>query len=187
MRPDDYGIGTADLSKVSLSVGLAVCQALHTVSPNLDLGLKWPNDIHLNAKKLAGILVEVPAQPQAASQWMVLGIGININNSLAAHPVLKSTATSLVDETASRWSLAHVLRSSLQYLSTELHNLSSSPQDSLNRWQKWCVLQGHAIAVTVGEREVQGICRGIDEQGGLLIDTGAGIEQVLAGVAVRIT
>src|SRR5690606_23569450 len=48
------------LPQVSLTTGLAVCQAVESLAPQADLGIKWPNDVYLDDRKLAGILIELP-------------------------------------------------------------------------------------------------------------------------------
>src|SRR5690348_7951498 len=57
-----------------LAVPLAVCEAAEQLNPDLDCQVKWPNDIHVEGKKLSGVLIE--ARPQ--DSWAVIGIGLNL-------------------------------------------------------------------------------------------------------------
>ena len=70
-------------SLLSLTVGLAVCQAIERLAPAADVGLKWPNDVCLSGRKLAGILIELPV---CEPPRVVLGVGINVNNSFRGAP-----------------------------------------------------------------------------------------------------
>lgn len=194
VQPHDFGLSTRDLPQMSLSTGLAICEAIGQHAPTMSLGLKWPNDVHCNGRKLAGVLVEIPPQPpqvampgEAPNPWLVIGVGVNVGNTFRAAPdSLRSTATSLIDETGQDWELAPILLTTLQQLTDEFHALARASQDVLARWQERCVLQGHTISVTAAGQVVTGTCRGIDETGGLLIDTMAGTQHVIAGHAVRI-
>src|SRR5262245_61858170 len=77
-----------------LAVPLAVCEAAEQLKTGLECGVKWPNDVHLDGRKLAGVLIE--ARPQDG--WAVIGIGLNL--SIAPDefpPELRDTAISIFD------------------------------------------------------------------------------------------
>ncbi|WP_116963974.1 biotin--[acetyl-CoA-carboxylase] ligase [Fastidiosibacter lacustris] len=69
-----------ELSGLSLALAVCVAKVLSSLFTELDIKIKWPNDIYLNEKKLSGILVEVKAESNAQSQ-IIIGIGINVNMS----------------------------------------------------------------------------------------------------------
>ena len=111
--------------KVSLTTGLAVCEALGTVVEGIDSRLKWPNDVYANGKKVCGILIEVPA---VAARRLVIGIGINVYNSLRHAPgELQAIATSLVDEAGDVPRMAAVLAAVLDQIQAHLAPLIEDP------------------------------------------------------------
>src|SRR6195952_2221843 len=82
-------------SVLPLAVPLAVCETAERLRPGIDCKVKWPNDIHLEGRKLAGILIE--ARPQDG--WAVLGIGLNLRIAQDEFPPeLQERATSLFPE-----------------------------------------------------------------------------------------
>ena len=169
---DSFRLPTSRLSQVSLSVGLAVCETLANLRSNWQAGLKWPNDVHLNRRKVCGILVEVAPQrpPSDGNPVMVIGIGINVNNSLESGPLeLRQTATAMTDEAGQRFDLVDVLTRVLQQLADELSQLSERQGPPTERWQNYCVLTGRQVRIANGLNVTAGVCLGIDGDGGLLV------------------
>src|SRR4051794_10593129 len=77
-----------------LAVPLAVCGAAEQLNPELRCKVKWPNDIHVEGRKLAGVLIE--ARPQ--DSWAVIGVGLNLSITPEEFPLeLQATAISLFD------------------------------------------------------------------------------------------
>lgn len=89
LRPN---ISPENISKVTLIAAAALNQALEDIT-SLDIGIKWPNDIIVNGKKLAGILTELSAEPGYVN-YLVVGVGINTNSVMFGEE-LESKATSL--------------------------------------------------------------------------------------------
>jgi BirA family biotin operon repressor/biotin-[acetyl-CoA-carboxylase] ligase len=139
---------------VSLRAGVAVAEALST-----DARLKWPNDVLIDGRKVSGILVE--SRPREA--WAVLGIGINVAVSLAELPrELRETAGTLDLEVSAVEPL-------LERLLENLAGWLARPQlEVLDAWRSRDALEGARVAWADGE----GIARGIDAEGRLVVDTG---------------
>lgn len=170
--------------RVSLATGLAVQKGLAELLPDADIGLKWPNDVYLGYRKVAGILVEVPP---SRPERLVIGIGINVNNSFLVAPVgPRAIATSLFDATGSHFDLADVLIHVLKQTAACLERLASADARLFEEWQSLCLLKGHPVRIESGSRQLVGICRGIDQEGALLLDTEAGVERAFGGVVTRI-
>lgn len=166
-------------SQISLIAGLAVCQTLQHLQPGIAVGLKWPNDVFVRDRKICGVLVEVPS---SATGRVVVGIGININNSFTDAPVeLRDIATSMIDETQRRLDITDVLVRLLQQMETQWNSLAKNHDHCARIWDDYCVLTERQIALVVADREVRGRCLGIDQNGALRIDTGNGIEHHVAG------
>jgi BirA family biotin operon repressor/biotin-[acetyl-CoA-carboxylase] ligase len=178
----DMGSGEMPIERqpqMSLTAGLAVCDALSQLHPQTDVGLKWPNDVYFGRRKICGILIEVPSRPKGR---MVVGVGINVNNSFAHVPAeLRGSATSLYDATGRRFDLNVVLIHFLQSLSADLELLKSDPARVRQRWQQCCILTGRTVRVGQGQRQIRGICQGIDDDGALLVRNDAGIERCVGG------
>jgi BirA family transcriptional regulator, biotin operon repressor / biotin---[acetyl-CoA-carboxylase] ligase len=145
-------------------------------------GIKWPNDLLVNGRKLVGILTEVSAEMEQVN-YLVLGLGLNANVPAPAFAEeLKESATSLLVETGSPVSRAGWLRSFLEHF--EAGYCSAQQEgfaDMLSRWRRYSVTLGRPVRVTVGERSREGIALDISEQGALLVRTDEGTEMFLAG------
>lgn len=176
----ELGLPQERWPQVSLATGLAVCSALQDLLPGTDISLKWPNDVFLMGRKICGILVEIP---QRQSGKLVVGIGINVNNSLAnAPPEIVNKATALCDVSHRAWDMATVLIHVLQHLAEHLRQLATDDAALATRWDELCFLRGRTIQHTVGDRVTLGVCQGVDRQGALLLRTETGITRVLGGV-----
>ena len=172
--------------RVALTAGVALCDVLQDLLPHVSTGLKWPNDVLLAGKKVSGILVEVPPAAPPNPRRLVLGMGINVNNSLAAAPAeLQATGTSLCDAAGALFDLTDLLIAWLNRFANHLHALAAADPALPERWQSLCALSGKTVELQSGNRTVRGLCRGIDTDGALLVDTLTGPERLYAGVLVR--
>ncbi len=166
--------------RISLTTGIAVCEALHQLCPGLHAGVKWPNDVFVRMRKVCGILVEVPPPPCGR---IVVGVGINVNNSLQqAPPAIRSVAHSLRDVAGYPFNLTTVLVTILQQLAVHLDLLTQHPDRLLQRWQDFCILAGRSVQIDMGSRRITGTCQGIDARGALLVETPAKLERCASGV-----
>lgn len=171
------------LPMVSLATGLAVCSALTPCLTAPELALKWPNDVYLRGRKLCGILAEVPS---STAGKVVIGIGINVNNSFAGAPEdVRVRATSLHDVLGRTTDLNGVLIETLRQLDVHLRTLARNPETIRSRWSEYCLLTGRAVCLQIGPREEMGICRGIDEEGAIVLEQGEGRARFLTGVVAR--
>ncbi len=170
-------------SQLSLTVGVAICEALRELMPQNHVGLKWPNDVYLDGRKVSGILVEIP--PRRSSK-VVVGVGLNVNNSLQSAPdELRKSATSLFDTVGTEFSLSDVLILLLDLLQQRLEWLLTRDSRLAPRWEEFSLLRGKTVYIETNTQEVAGVCQGIDEAGGLLLRTPSGIERVTSGIVRR--
>ena len=136
----------------SLRAGVAVADAVGEAAR-----LKWPNDVLLNGRKVAGILVE--ARPR--ERWAVLGIGVNVAVELAQLPAeLHATAGTLGIGRAAIEPLLVLLVAALE------RRLEEPVGRTLDAWRSRDALLGLTVAWSGGE----GIARGVDERGRLLVE-----------------
>lgn len=171
------------IPQLSLTVGLALCQAIESIAPLADIALKWPNDIFLDGKKLAGILIELPphSRPQA-----VIGIGLNVNNRFQGAPTdVQDKATSLSHCLGNDFEITDVLIGCLQSLEQRLKSFRDGSTSLADQWRTYHLLQDMEIEIEVCSRKVSGICTGIDDDGALLLETARGTERFLGGVITQ--
>lgn len=162
-------------SGLSLAVGLAIAEALP-----VDAGLKWPNDVLLHGRKIAGILIE-----SAGAQRYVIGIGINLG-STDALPEEVSAIAGGVPATDRAQVLADVL-DRLVVVLDEFAAHGFAPLQS--RWQMRHAYQDLAVNLffSEGGEPVQGVCRGVDANGELLLETATCIQTIASGeVSLRL-
>jgi BirA family biotin operon repressor/biotin-[acetyl-CoA-carboxylase] ligase len=170
---------------LSLSTGLAICEALEQIAPGGDFGVKWPNDVYCAGRKLCGILIE---SPSASRGRIVVGIGLNVNNSLAAAPPdIQSAATSLVDYLQRPLDMTAVLLNLLTSLRARWQELGRSGfAPHAADFRRRCILDGRTLQVSSGPRLLTGRCLGIAESGSLLLQTESGREEIVTGSVVSI-
>ena len=165
------------LEGLSLVVGLAVVRALHAQGVS-EARLKWPNDILVGDKKLAGILLELVGDPSDVCH-VVIGIGINVNMKLNTEvdrpwTSMRLQRMSLVDRNV----LVTELNDQLQcYL--ERHAVSGFEQ-LREEWEDLHAWQGRSVVLSAGLKAIEGQVLGIDGQGGLRLAVD-GVEQVFNG------
>jgi len=191
IEPGAAGIAplrTEHWPRVALTAGMALCETLEAVSSDLDCGLKWPNDVLIAGKKVAGILVEIPPTPAGVPRRLVLGMGLNVNNSLADAPSeVASRAISLRDATGSPQDATQILLDWLGRFSESLHALAADDPALPARWQSRCVLTGRQVELLVADRPTCGLCHGIADDGALLLERGVAIERLYGGALVRVS
>lgn len=174
----------AALPRLSLISGLSVCKALASLVPGSEVRLKWPNDILLGRRKVCGILIESPARPK---DRCVVGIGINVNNSLSEAPEeVRQQAISLADASGERWDLTGVLVDVLRQLEIAFADLAAGHLQLSNASRPWCALTGKLIAIAVGKKRFEGVCAGIDDDGALRVRTGESEQRLFSGVVESI-
>ena len=168
------------LPMIALTVGLAICQAVEQVAPQADLALKWPNDVYLDERKLAGILIELPGRrpPHA-----VLGVGINVNNSMQeTENELAQTSVSLRDAPRLEVDRTDLLIRCLQGMERRLDELRADSTGLIDQWRAYHLLHDRAVEIDTYHEILRGTCRGIDHDGALLVETPEGLHRCLGGV-----
>lgn len=174
------GLNTSDWPRFSLVTGLAIAETLAAFLPSTSIGLKWPNDIWLGSRKVCGILIE---QSDRSPDRLVIGIGLNVNNSFAAAPAeQQQVATSMFDEAGQTpFAREGVLVQLLKIWHSLVQNLADDRLDLVERWSRKCVLTGHPVTLTQGNTVTTGVCQGIDQDGSLLLRTAFTVERHYAG------
>jgi BirA family transcriptional regulator, biotin operon repressor / biotin---[acetyl-CoA-carboxylase] ligase len=195
------GVGQASWPQLSLATGVAVCDALNdelcradnpqseirNPQSNHRLGIKWPNDVFLDGGKVAGILIESPGGSSPAKDRLIVGIGINVNNSWRNAPgSIGPNGTALCDVTGTRHALQTTLIRALQAVQERCAQLADSDPRLPAAWQRLCWLTDQGVDVHANGSWITGVCVGIDCEGALLVENVNGRFRVRSGSA-RVT
>lgn len=160
--------GPAAAVGLSLVIGIVMAEVLRGLGAE-NVRVKWPNDLYLNDRKLAGILVELTGKTGDAAQ-IVIGAGINLAMRNVATDVINQSWINLqeaginIDRNALAIRIIKELRKAL-YLFEEEGLIPFLP-----RWKTLDNFINRQVKLIIGDREIYGISRGINEQGGLLLE-----------------
>lgn len=162
-------VAPSQVPQITLVAGVACARALHA-ELGLKPGIKWPNDLVFNGKKVCGILAELEAAAEQIN-YLVLGIGINVNQEREDFPPdLRETATSLRILTGSRLRRIPIVRRLLALLEEEYDLFCCSGfAGARERWLAYQVTLGKRVRVHEGKEEFFGEAVDLDLDGSLLL------------------
>ncbi|MDO9423771.1 MAG: bifunctional biotin--[acetyl-CoA-carboxylase] ligase/biotin operon repressor BirA [Methylobacter sp.] len=172
--------GPAAISGLSLAIGVAVIRALKQHQVN-DVGLKWPNDIYNKGKKLGGILVEVSGETDGPCS-AVIGLGLNLFLPEAEAQSITQAWTDLTKITGQNRLFRNKLAGTLlNYLLPVIAEYESvGIKTYVDEWRDYDCLSGQSATLFIGQQQIEGIVRGIDDSGMLLIERPDGRVQTFA-------
>ena len=161
----------------SLACGVALAESVAAVAPTVEPLVRWPNDVEVGGRKLAGILVEAVAGGRA-----IFGIGVNTTGSCRdAPPPLDKKIVTLPDLTGRMLPRQRLLEEFLPRLFGLLAATACDPEAFVASYRARCGLNGHPVTVYRGEERLAGLCRGIAADGTLVLDTPGGRVHVTSG------
>jgi len=164
---------------LSLVIGVVTAEVLQALGAS-EVRVKWPNDLYLNDRKLAGILVELTGKTGDAAQ-IVIGIGINLAMNSPDTSIVNQGWINLqeagvkIDRNTLAASLVNKMRESLERFERE----GLAP--FIGRWSKLDNFINRPVKLLIGDREIPGIARGIDQQGGLLLEQDGKVKSWVGG------
>lgn len=171
--------GPAAAMGLSLVIGIIMAEVIQSLGAP-DVRVKWPNDLYLNDRKLAGILVELTGKTGDAAQ-IVIGAGVNL--------LMRSEGTAEINQgwinlqeagvDIDRNELAAKLINSLREALPIFERDGLAP--FVSRWEALDNFINRPVKLLIGDREVYGISRGIDKQGGLLLEQDGVIKSWVGG------
>ncbi len=161
--------------RLSLVTGLAVAEVLENYVPLAEI--KWPNDVKVGGKKIAGILVE------AGKDFVIIGIGINVNSTNFPDEL---AATSLHELTGRTYSRAEILQELVTRMSRYANQINQGYEDALKSIRERCALTGHFVSYLVADQRREGMVRGIGSGGELMVETEGRLEALVQVDEVRI-
>ena len=178
----ELGLTTRDWPRLSLTTAVAVCDALP-----VDCSIKWPNDVLIDGRKVCGILIESPGGAAPAKDRLIIGVGINVNNSWRdAPPEVGAAGAALCDATGRQHDLQRVLIGFLLALGHRLQQLAGGNKELPLAWQARSSLTDRRVAVDCGGRRTTGRCLGIADDGALIVETGSKAERIYSGSVLPI-
>jgi len=171
--------GPAAAIGLSLVIGIVMAEVLRDLGAS-QVRVKWPNDLYLQDRKLAGILVELTGKTGDAAQ-IVIGAGINLAMRQVESDVINQGWINLqeagiaIDRNTLAARLINELRAALELFEQE----GLTPY--LSRWEKLDNFINRPVKLIIGDKEIVGISRGIDAQGALLLEQDGAIKAWMGG------
>ncbi len=171
--------GPAAAFGLSLVIGIVMAEVLRDLGAS-QVRVKWPNDLYLQDRKLAGILVELTGKTGDAAQ-IVIGAGINLAMRKVESDVINQGWINLqeagiaIDRNTLAARLINELRAALELFEQE----GLTPY--LSRWEKLDNFINRPVKLIIGDKEIVGISRGIDTQGALLLEQNGATKAWMGG------
>ena len=181
-----FTISPSVLSGLGLVSGIAVARALRQAGLQ-DIGLKWPNDVIWQGRKLAGTLLEMTGESYGPI-CVVVGIGLNVRMPATAGTQIDQAwvdAETALGKSMSRNTLAGLLLHHLLLALQQFQAKGLAP--FIQEWQQWDIVTGKTIRLQLPNETLTGIAKGIDHNGALLVQSRGTISSHMAGeVSVRL-
>ncbi len=179
LRPD---LRPQEATQLTVASATALRRAIQS-GTGLKPEIKWPNDILIGGKKVAGILTELSAEVDRV-RHIILGIGVDVNLDAGELPVeLRKTATSLKIETGEMISRAQLAVEILRELDFDYARICGGEFPAVaDEWESGCVTIGKNVTVHIGDRKIRGRAESLDDDGALLLRTEHGhLERIIGG------
>jgi BirA family transcriptional regulator, biotin operon repressor / biotin---[acetyl-CoA-carboxylase] ligase len=153
---------------LTMTFALSAIEALEACT-SISPGIKWPNDLYVNHRKLGGILTEFSVV-SGAVEYVILGFGLNVNWNPGADEEMLYPATSVEAETGSRVSRTALLAAILRTFERSYIDLLTNGPDPLQqRWNKRCLILGEWVEIETPDGRICGRALGIDREGALMV------------------
>lgn len=172
---------TEKWSQLSLLIGLSIAETVDQFVPK-SADLKWPNDVYVAGRKLAGVLIESNSvSREMHADWMI-GIGLNVMIDWEDAPLeLQSKGTCLRTCGASKLDVSAILYDLLHCMRGRILQWQEAPDSWQSAWRDRCMLIGRQLHIKLGQEIVAGHCCSINDLGQLILETGQGLRSIAAG------
>jgi len=167
---------------LTLMSAVSICEAIKEKT-GITCQIKWPNDILIHHKKLGGILTELNAETDL-SRFVVIGIGLNVNNDKKTLP---AGATSLKEQKKEELNRLDLLQEILRKIEASYFVFQrKGAQPIIDEWREWSISLGRRVRVICQKEHIEGQSLDIDIDGGLLIRNDAGLtHKVMSGDVIH--
>lgn len=179
LRPD---LRPQETTQLTVASSTALRRAIQS-DTGLQPEIKWPNDILIGGKKVAGILTELSAELDRVKH-VILGIGIDVNLNANEFPAeLRKTATSLKIEVGEMISRAELAVAILRELDADYLRVCAGKFAAIaDEWEENCATIGRNVTVQIGDRKIRGHAESLDDDGALLLRSEHGhLERITGG------
>jgi BirA family biotin operon repressor/biotin-[acetyl-CoA-carboxylase] ligase len=179
LRPD---LRPQEATQLTVASATALRRAI-LAETGLPPEIKWPNDILIGGKKVAGILTELSAEVDRVKH-IILGIGVDVNLDADELPgELRKTATSLKIEKGEMICRAELAVAILRELDFDYDRICSGKFSAVaDEWEAHCATIGKNVTVLIGDRKIRGRAESLDDDGALLVRTEHGhLERIIGG------
>jgi BirA family biotin operon repressor/biotin-[acetyl-CoA-carboxylase] ligase len=175
------------VSAYSIVTALALAESVAGAVEGDRVKVKWPNDLLVDGKKVAGVLTELQVAPGGA-QWVILGVGVNVNLPQTDFPEGLSRATSLYEATGEPWDRDALLEAFLDQLTLRVDTFARSGGVlNVEEWSKWANLGETVRFGEPGDMKV-GVVLGLTSTGALRVKDQGGVEhELIAGDVLPLT
>jgi BirA family biotin operon repressor/biotin-[acetyl-CoA-carboxylase] ligase len=170
------------VTQLTIAAATALTRALHGHT-GLTPEIKWPNDVLIHGRKVAGILTELSAELDRV-RHVILGLGVDVNLAASDFPAdLRKPATSLKLETGRHFDRAALAVEILRELDKDYARVCSGHFEAIaGEWEEQCTTIGRDVIIRIGAREVRGRAESLDADGALLLRTEHGhLERIIGG------
>lgn len=179
LRPD---LRPQQATQLTVASATALARAIRRQT-NLTPEIKWPNDILIGGRKVAGILTELSAELDHV-RYLIIGIGVDVNLATAdLPPELRKLATSLRIEIGQPVLRTELAAAILQELDADYARVCAGQFEALaDEWEAQCTTIGREVTIRIGDRTLRGIAEALDSEGALLLRTQHGrLERIIGG------
>lgn len=179
LRPD---LRPQEATQLTIAAATALRRAIQ-IETGLSPDIKWPNDILIRGRKVAGILTELSAELDRVKH-VLLGIGVDVNLTAGELPIeLRRSVTSLKAETGKSVFRPALAVAILRELDADYARVCGGQFAGVaEEWARFCTTRGEEVTIVMGERRVRGRAEALDEAGALLVRTEHGhLERVIGG------
>jgi len=179
LRPD---LRPSEATRLTIAASTALVRAMRSEC-ELRPEIKWPNDILLRGRKVAGILTELNAELDLV-KYLILGIGVDVNLNASDYPEdLRKLATSMKIEAGETQDRAALAAAILRELDRDYARLGDGQFESVaDEWEERCKTIGRDVVIGLGSRKIQGRAERLDADGALLLRTEHGhLERIIGG------
>lgn len=181
-----FDIAPAALGLLSLYMGVAVARTLLQLDLT-NVGLKWPNDVVVEDKKLGGILLDLRGEASGPVD-VIVGIGLNYNLPAEVISDIDQPVCDLCGLSKKRLSRNNIVAILLSNVFEVLHDVQSGVSTNLiDEWRQFDRYCGHKARLIMPDKQIEGVLKGVDDQGQLLMLVDGVLEKYTAGeISLRV-
>lgn len=169
--PTAIGLKVEYGPRVAVAVAVAVVEIISPIVKDKNIGIRWPNDVEFEGRKLAGILPE--RVETANGDRVLIGVGMNVRGDFANAPAAIAASATSIERIADRpiydMEFEQIYDRLLDAIGTRVIDLASGSTELADRWRDLDLLLGERVRVDLGGAIVEGVGGGIDREGALWV------------------